>query len=53
MRGLVGNPDGTEIVHGKLEAAADQPEALGIELAEDLLSRGADRILRDFYQQDL
>lgn len=53
LRGLVGNPDGSEIVRGSVEGPADQAEPLGIQLAEELLSRGADRILRDFYQQDL
>jgi len=53
LRGLVGNPDGSEIVRGSVEGPADQAEPLGIRLAEELLSRGADRILRNFYQQDL
>ena len=53
LRGLVGSPDGTEIVRGQVKGTADQAEVLGIQLAEELLSRGADRILRDFYQQEL
>lgn len=45
LRGLVGQPDGSEIVHGVISGAPDDGEALGRVLAEDLLGRGADRIL--------
>lgn len=53
LRGLVGSPDGTEIVRGTVEGSPDQPESLGIRLAEELLSAGADRILRELYGHDI
>ncbi len=42
---LVGSPDGSRLVRGSTGGAADQGERLGLELAEDLLRRGADSIL--------
>lgn len=45
LRGLVGWPDGSEIVHGQIVGPASDAESLGRELAEDLLARGARRIL--------
>lgn len=45
LRGLVGWPDGSEIVHGQIVGPASDAESLGRELAEDLLARGAQRIL--------
>lgn len=49
MRGLVGRPDGTEVIRGEVTGHADQAEQLGIQLAEDLLSRGAKAILQAVY----
>ncbi len=49
LRGLVGRPDGGEIVHGVISGRPEDAEELGVVLAEDLLSRGADRILADLY----
>jgi len=49
MRGLVGRPDGTEVVRGNIEGAASEAEQLGTALADDLLSRGAREILKDVY----
>ena len=49
IRGLVGRPDGSEVVRGELEGPADQAEQLGTALADDLLSRGAGDILKDVY----
>jgi len=51
LRGLVGRPDGSEMVHGVISGRPDDAEELGVVLAEDLLSRGADRILADLYAQ--
>jgi hydroxymethylbilane synthase len=45
VRGLVGRPDGSEIVRDSVEGEAAQAAALGAELARRLLARGADRIL--------
>jgi hydroxymethylbilane synthase len=47
LRGLVGRPDGSGIIRGAITGPPEEAEALGIELAEDLLSRGADVILRE------
>ena len=49
MRGLVGRPDGSEMVRGEIRGPVTQAENLGIQLADDLLSRGADAILKDVY----
>ena len=46
MRGLVGEPDGSQILSASAEGSVVEPEALGIALAEELLARGAERILR-------
>jgi len=47
LRGLVGEPDGSEIIRGEVRGPRAEAEALGVALADDLLSRGADRILRE------
>jgi hydroxymethylbilane synthase len=49
LRGLVGSPDGREIIRGEASGPRENPGALGIALAEELLARGADRILRALY----
>lgn len=49
MRGLVGRPDGSEIIQGEVQGHADQAEQLGTQLADDLLSRGAKEILQEVY----
>jgi len=49
IRGLVGSISGDTIIKGAKEGSIDDPEAVGIALAEELLSRGADRILSDVY----
>lgn len=45
LRGLVGDPRGETILRSEFSGSADEPEALGIRVAEDLLAQGADRIL--------
>ena len=45
LRGLVGWPDGSDIVRGEISGAAAEAESLGRTLAEDLLARGAHPIL--------
>lgn len=49
LRGLVGDPTGDPIVAGSIRGAAVDAEQLGTRLAEDLLSRGADAILKRVY----
>jgi hydroxymethylbilane synthase len=41
LRGAVLRPDGTGRVEAELSGPADDPEALGRRVAEDLLARGA------------
>jgi hydroxymethylbilane synthase len=52
LRGLVGRPDGSEVVRGEIRGPRQQAETLGQTLAEDLLSRGADVILREMGMLD-
>jgi len=47
LRGLVGRPDGSEVVRAQIRGPRDQAEALGAELADQLLNDGADVILRE------
>jgi len=49
LRGLVGRPDGTEVVRGDISGRPEDGEELGAALADDLLSRGAGTILRELY----
>ena len=49
LRGLVGSPDGAQMIHGVISGRPEDAEELGQVLAEDLLGRGADAILRDLY----
>jgi len=49
LRGLVASPDGQQVIAGEIHGVASNAQSLGNTLAEDLLSRGADRILADLY----
>jgi hydroxymethylbilane synthase len=49
LRGLVGTPDGRTLVTGEATGSRNDPEGLGAALAEDLLARGAGRILDALY----
>jgi hydroxymethylbilane synthase len=50
MRGLVGSPDGTLLYRAEKQGTFAQAEEIGIAIAEDLLSQGADKILQALYQ---
>ena len=52
LRGLVASPDGRALVRGEIEGFSAEAEQLGVRLADDLLGRGADRILRDLYEEN-
>lgn len=52
LRALVGAPDGSEVIHADARGPANQPEALGIRVAEDLLARGAGEILKKVYADE-
>ena len=49
LRGLVGQVDGQKIIRGDIAGPPENAEELGVVLAEDLLSRGADKILNELY----
>jgi hydroxymethylbilane synthase len=49
LAGLVGSVDGKRIIKDSIEGAPEKAEKLGVTLAEKLLSRGADVILREVY----
>ena len=49
MHGLVGRPDGSLMLHSSRAGDASDAEAIGIEIAEDLLAQGADKILAEVY----
>ncbi len=49
LRGLVGNPDGSEILEAQETGLPEHAEAIGIRVAERLLDLGAGRILSAVY----
>ena len=46
LRGLVGEPEAGHLITGQIRGPAADAERLGVSLAEDLLRRGAEPILR-------
>ena len=46
LTGLVADMDGSRIIKADLAGPADRAEAVGVQLAEQLLARGADEILK-------
>jgi hydroxymethylbilane synthase len=51
LTGLVAGVDGRRMVKGKVEGPLEKNTELGVQLAEDLLGRGAEEILREVYQK--
>ena len=49
LRGLVGQPDGTQLLRAEGRAPLAEAEALGVRVAEDLLEQGAEAILEAVY----
>lgn len=49
LDGVVASLDGANLVRGRVVGPPDKPEELGIELADVLLSAGADRILAELH----
>ena len=45
LRGLVADPAGGELVRGEIDSAVTDPESAGQLLAEQMIERGADRLL--------
>ncbi|MBI3121191.1 MAG: hydroxymethylbilane synthase, partial [candidate division NC10 bacterium] len=52
LRGLVATPDGQRLVRGERRGTAEEHEAVGSALAEDLLARGAAEILQAIFRRD-
>ena len=51
LRGLVGAIDGSEILTSEVRGNITDASQLGQQLADELLAKGADKILRQVYQQ--
>jgi len=49
LEGLVASVDGKELIRDTVEGAVEDPELIGIQLAERLLARGGDKILQSIY----
>jgi len=47
LRGLVATIDGSTILKGEIRGEAADARKLGLALAEDLIGKGAGKILRD------
>jgi len=52
LRGLVGQPDGSEMIRGEISGPVADAEQLGQQLADDLLARGARPILDELLAGD-
>ena len=49
LRALVGNVDGSQIIRAKGKSAVKNADVLGVQIAEQLLAQGADKILQSIY----
>ncbi|MFT6387386.1 MAG: hydroxymethylbilane synthase [Cellvibrionaceae bacterium] len=49
LRGLVGNPDGSEIISKDMHGQVNEAESIGVQLADMLLAAGAGKILDAVY----
>jgi len=52
IEGLVGSESGETIIRNSMEGASEEAESIGILLAEDLLSKGAGKILSEVYKRN-
>lgn len=52
LTGLVGAPDGSQIIRGQVVGDKSQAQNLGIQLANELLSKGAKTILNNVYKNN-
>ena len=52
LRGLVGWPDGHEIIRGEISGPAEQAESMGRQLADELLARGGRPILDELLSSE-
>jgi hydroxymethylbilane synthase len=53
LRGLVGSEDGQTIIRTEINGHVDDAETLGIQAAENLLAKGAGKILADVYGREI
>ena len=51
LDGLVGSISGDEIIKGRIEGDPEEGEILGVQLADDILSKGAKEILDEVYKR--
>ncbi len=49
LEGLVASVDGKTIIRDRVQGKSQEAHALGVQLAERLLARGGDKILREIY----
>lgn len=49
LRGLVGSLDGKQIIKAERKGSVENPEAIGFQLAGEILEMGADKILKEVY----
>ena len=49
LEGLVASIDGKTIIRDQIAGPGHQAHGLGVQLAERLLARGGDKILREIY----
>jgi hydroxymethylbilane synthase len=49
LRGLVGDPSGALLLHAEARAPQVDAQALGVQVAEALLTQGAAKILKAVY----
>lgn len=52
LRGLVGQPDGSELYRAEYSGHNSQAEMIGYQVAEDLLAQGADKILQAIFNNN-
>lgn len=50
LRGLVGSVDGKNVLYAQMSGPKQDAEKIGVAVAEQLLAKGADEILKDVYQ---
>jgi hydroxymethylbilane synthase len=53
LQGLVGSISGDRIIRGSVEGSPGRAEHLGVSLAEEVLSKGAEEILAEVYKKSL
>jgi hydroxymethylbilane synthase len=49
LRGLVGSLDGKQVLKAERKGPVEDPEAIGFQLAGEILDMGADKILKEVY----